>query len=84
MAASCLPLGRILRSKSKQSAQFLHWLRLPATPHSSAMLTRLYIEALLVDEEQADQVWEAWDKADIDDQVAWLAWTIAASAAVGF
>ena len=38
------------------------------------MLTELYIEALLVDEELADQVWEAWDKREIDDQVAWLAW----------
>ena len=26
------------------------------------MLTEIYIEALLVDEELADQVWEAWDK----------------------
>ena len=25
------------------------------------MLTEIYIEALIVDEEQADQVWEAWD-----------------------
>jgi hypothetical protein len=25
------------------------------------MLTELYIEALLVDEELADQVWVAWD-----------------------
>ncbi len=25
-----------------------------------AMLTEMYIEALLVDEELADQVWEAW------------------------
>ena len=31
------------------------------------MLTRAYIEALLVDENLADQVWEAWDKADIGD-----------------
>ncbi len=38
------------------------------------MLTKIYIEALLVDEELADQVWEAWDKGEIDDQVAWLAW----------
>ena len=38
------------------------------------MLTELYIEALLVDEELADQVWEAWDKGEDDDQVAWLAW----------
>jgi len=25
------------------------------------MLTEIYIEALLVDEELADQVWKAWD-----------------------
>ncbi len=29
--------------------------------HPSVMLTDLYIEALLVDEELANQVWEAWD-----------------------
>jgi hypothetical protein len=41
------------------------------------MLTRLYIEALQVDEVLADQVWEAWDKGEIDDQVASLAsWVI--------
>ena len=34
----------------------------------------MYIEALLVDKELADQVWEAWDTGEIDDQVAWLAW----------
>ena len=39
------------------------------------MLTKIYIESLLVDEELADQVWEAWDKGEIDDQVAW--WLIA-------
>ncbi len=38
------------------------------------MFTRIYIEALLVDEEGADQVWEAWDKGEIDDQIACLAW----------
>ncbi len=49
------------------------------------MLTRLYIAALLIDEERADQVWEAWDKGEISDfWAAWLWWTIAASAAVGF
>ncbi len=42
------------------------------------MLTEIYIQALLVDEELADQVWEAWDKGEIDDQVAWLAWWIIA------
>ena len=38
------------------------------------MLTEIYIEVLLVVEEQADEVWEAWDKGDIDDRVAWLGW----------
>jgi len=26
------------------------------------MLTEIYVEALLVDEDLADQVWEAWDQ----------------------
>ena len=30
------------------------------------MLTEIYIEALLVDEELADQVGEAWDAGEID------------------
>ena len=38
------------------------------------MLTEIYIESLLVDEELADQVWEAWDKGEIDDATVWLAW----------
>ena len=38
------------------------------------MLTRLYIEALLIDEELADQVWEAWDKGDLDNSAAYFAW----------
>ncbi len=38
------------------------------------MLCEAYIEALLVDEGLADQVWEAWDKGEIDEQVAYLAW----------
>ena len=42
------------------------------------MLTELYIEALLVDEELADQVWEAWDHGDIGDQVAYIAWMLIA------
>ena len=37
------------------------------------MLTEIYIEALLVDEILADQVWGAWDKGEIDDDVAWWA-----------
>jgi hypothetical protein len=40
------------------------------------MLTEIYIEALLVDEELADQVWEAWDVLEIDDQVACIAWML--------
>ncbi len=42
------------------------------------MLTEIYIEALLVDEKLADQVWEAWDAGEIDCQVAWLAWSAVA------
>ncbi len=38
------------------------------------MLTEIYIEALLIDEGLADQVWEAWDKGEIVNQVAWLGW----------
>jgi len=38
------------------------------------MLTEAYIEALLVDEELADQVWEAWDKGAIDDFGACATW----------
>jgi len=38
------------------------------------MLTEIYIEALLVDEELADQVWEAWDMGEIGDPVALSAW----------
>ncbi len=40
------------------------------------MLTELYIEALLVDEELADQVWELLDADVIDDEVAALAWSL--------
>ncbi len=40
------------------------------------MLTEIYISALLANEELADQVWEAWDKGEIDDQVACIAWML--------
>ena len=43
------------------------------------MHTEIYIEALLVDEELADQVWEAWDAGEIDDQDACFAWSVIAS-----
>ncbi len=42
------------------------------------MLTETYIEALLVDEELADQVWEAWDADVIDDLAACWAWWLIA------
>jgi len=42
------------------------------------MLTETYIEALLVDEELADQVWEAWDAGETDDIGASVAWLIVA------
>ena len=38
------------------------------------MLTELYIEALLVDEELADQVWELWNACFITDEIAAWAW----------
>lgn len=43
------------------------------------MLTELYIEALLVDEELADKVWEAWDVGLIPDDLAAWAWCILAA-----
>jgi len=38
------------------------------------MLTEVYIEALLVDEELADQVWEAWGAGRIFDFAAAFMW----------
>lgn len=38
------------------------------------MLTELYIEALLIDEELADEVWEVWDQGLISDELAVWAW----------
>jgi hypothetical protein len=43
------------------------------------MLTRIYVEALLVDEELADQVWNLWDARLISDDLAALAWCILAT-----
>ncbi len=37
------------------------------------MLTEIYIEALLVDEELADQVWKAWDAGETDDETVCIA-----------
>lgn len=38
------------------------------------MLTEIYMEALLVDEELADRVWEAWDAGNISDFWAVSLW----------
>ena len=38
------------------------------------MLIEAYIEVLLVDEELADSVWAWWEKREIDDQLAMIAW----------
>ena len=42
------------------------------------MLTDSYIEALLVDEGLADQVWAAWYKGLADDETVCIAWTLIA------
>ena len=39
------------------------------------MFTELYIEALLVDEELADFVWELWDQGAISDEIAADVWS---------
>ncbi len=44
-----------------------------------AMLTETYIEALLVDEDLADQVWELWElwsRGVIGDELAEVAWAL--------
>ncbi len=42
------------------------------------MLTEIYIEALLVDEELADQVWEAWDAGKLTDGAACITFLLIA------
>ena len=44
------------------------------TSHYAAMLTEIYIEVLLVGEELADQIWEAWNVGEIDDLGTSLMW----------
>ena len=43
------------------------------------MLTKLYIEALLVNENLADQMWELWDAGVITDGEAAWAWFMVAN-----
>ncbi len=45
----------------------------PQYGHARFMLTEIYIEALLVDEELVDQVWSAWDAGEIDDETTCIA-----------
>ena len=42
------------------------------------MLTEIYVEALLVNEELADQVWEVWDAGLIPEELAESAWLLIA------
>lgn len=46
------------------------------------MLTEIYIEALLCDENLADLVWELWDADVIDDAVAAIAWLLLTAPAI--
>ena len=43
------------------------------------MLTEAYIEALLVDLELADMVWEAWDIGITTDDLAAMVWALLAT-----
>jgi len=36
----------------------------------------IYIEALLVNEELTDHVWELWDAGETDDEIACMAWML--------
>ncbi len=40
------------------------------------MLTEIYIEALLADEDLADQVWKVWHSGEADDETACIAWIL--------
>ena len=42
------------------------------------MLTEAYVEALLVDEELADLVWELWDQREIDNELVTITWLLIA------
>ena len=47
------------------------------------MFTEIYIEALLVDEDLADQVWGLWDAGLIGDHLAAIAWLLVAATSLG-
>ncbi len=43
------------------------------------MLTEIFIEALLVDEDLADEVWYSWNSGLVDDQTCAMAWWLIAT-----
>jgi len=47
------------------------------------MLARIYIEALLADEDLTDRVWELWNLIVIDDELASIAWRLIATSSAG-
>ena len=51
----------------------------PRVDHACCMFTEIYIEALLVDEELADQIWELWDAGIITDELAAISWWLLAT-----
>ena len=48
------------------------------------MFSRLYIEALLVDPNAADAVWEAWNVGELSDLVAAAAWWAVTESGIPF
>jgi hypothetical protein len=56
-------------------ADFGRSQKVTTTPFS-AMLTEVYVDPSLVYEELAAPVWVAWDKREVDGQVACLAWSL--------
>ena len=46
------------------------------------MFTEPYIEALLANEDLADQVWELWDAEVINGELAGIAWFLIATSYV--
>ena len=70
-----MPFFRSARDKLSVCAQ-IAYIRRVYLAHEQAMLTEIYIGALLVDEELADQVWAAWNAGDVDDKTTCIAWML--------
>ena len=54
-------------------------LPIAAAAHPLAMLTEIYIEALLVNEKAADAVWEPWYAGLLSDELAIVYWILISS-----